>query len=357
MEIHQLLVSAAPGDAITAEALLLRTCLERVGTSYIFAEYVHPGLHEVHHLSAYPRMSSARTGDNLLIVHGSIGDQTFFDFLRRRPEQIVLRYHNMTPPELVRGYDAPLAALLARGRDDLAAIAGRVRVAIATSTFSAAGLAGLGLSNIVVVPVLFDARALHDQPAPDEAVWALSPPQGRPLVLFVGRLVPHKNQSALLAAFHVLKTYLRPDAHLALVGGGPQGAYIDSLHRFVDRLGLTDVTITGEVPAATLAAAYRRADAFVCLSRHEGFGVPLVEAMTFGVPIVAWDVAAVGEVVGDAGVLLDSPSPTLVAEATAAVLDQSPVRQRLIERGRARAAGYAVEHSGAALLQALLAAV
>lgn len=353
MEIHQLLVSASPGDAITTEALLLREHLRRISPSEVFAQHLHPALPEVQSLRAYARLSSAVGGGNLLIVHGSIGDAPFFDFLRRRPERLVLRFHNLTPVELVRAHDPRLAGLLERGGRDLERLAPQVALAVATSQFTAGSLAQLGYSGVRVAPVLVDVGSLERLPEPSSAPAALRPPDGRPLVLFVGRLVPHKRQDAILAAFHVLKTYLRPDAHLALVGGAPPGAYVDALHRYAASLALLDVAITGSVAPAVLAAAYRRADAFVCLSAHEGFCVPLVEAMAFGVPIVAGRAGAVGEVLGDAGVLLDEPPPTLVAEAVAALLEKGGIRGRLVDRGLARAAAHDPARSAASLLEHL----
>jgi glycosyltransferase involved in cell wall biosynthesis len=162
-----------------------------------------------------------------------------------------------------------------------------------------------------------------------------------PAVLFVGQILPHKAIERLVLAFHVLVTYLAPDAHLFLVGPKRTEAYAATLLRLIGSLCLAQVAMPGKVPAEDLAAYYERADLFVTLSRHEGFCIPLVEAMAFDVPIVASDAAAIPETLGGAGLLVPAKaSPTFVAETMASVLTDGPLRRHLVERGRRRLADF-----------------
>jgi glycosyltransferase involved in cell wall biosynthesis len=129
-----------------------------------------------------------------------------------------------------------------------------------------------------------------------------------------------------------------PNARLVLVGAHrDQPQYHARLDALVKALHLeAAVTFAGAVSAAELVAYYRSASAFVSLSEHEGFGVPLLEAMHFDVPVVAYDAAAVGETVGDAGVLLKDRDLALAAEAVGLVLERRELRERLVAAGRQR---------------------
>ncbi len=158
------------------------------------------------------------------------------------------------------------------------------------------------------------------------------------MLLFVGRVAPNKGHVSLLQAFHVLKTYRCFDARLWVVGGQSLARYSWELEQYRRELGLVDAYFAGPISTAGLAFAYRRADVLVCLSEHEGFCVPLVEAMAFDVPIVALARTAVPETLGGAGLLLDDPNPELVAEAVGRVIGDPSLRRTLVDRGRRRLA-------------------
>jgi glycosyltransferase involved in cell wall biosynthesis len=115
--------------------------------------------------------------------------------------------------------------------------------------------------------------------------------------------------------------------------------------------------MTGAVPGPVLSAYYETADVFVCVSDHEGFCVPAVEAMANGVPVVAYDVAAVGETVGSGGLLLDDKSPMVVAAAVDRVVRDPALSRRLVDCGRKRAAELSMPASGKKVISAIEQAV
>jgi glycosyltransferase involved in cell wall biosynthesis len=162
--------------------------------------------------------------------------------------------------------------------------------------------------------------------------------------LFVGRIVPSKGQHELVKALWAYRHLYDPAARLHLVGGSSSFAYLKALRSYVAELGLGDaVRITGDVSDAALAAYFGAADAYVSLSVHEGFGVPLIEAMAADLPVVARDVGAVAETVGDAALLLAGTDPTYVAAALHRVRTDTALRTHLIEAGRARLPRYAAD--------------
>jgi len=159
-----------------------------------------------------------------------------------------------------------------------------------------------------------------------------------PVLLFVGQLLPHKQPHVLLQAFHALCTYLLPEAHLFLVGAPRLPRYKEVLQFFIEELNLTHCgIIRSPVSEAELAAYYRRADAFVTLSEHEGFCVPLLEAMAFEKPILARACGAIPDTLEDAGLMIGPDDGALVAaEAMLEILTNEPLRTDLVDRGRVR---------------------
>src|SRR5262249_11628082 len=141
---------------------------------------------------------------------------------------------------------------------------------------------------------------------------------------------------------------------LFIVGRPGPHTYLGMLHRMVTRLGLDRrVIFTGTVSQAQLAAHYRAADLFLCLSEHEGFCLPLLEAMRHGVPVVAHEAGAVGELVSDAGLLLRSRDPLVVAETVMRVATDQELRRQLVECQRVRVRQFERMRSDTVLLDAM----
>jgi glycosyltransferase involved in cell wall biosynthesis len=145
-----------------------------------------------------------------------------------------------------------------------------------------------------------------------------------------------------------------PDARLFLVGGTSAGPYQLALSALIERLGLHDaVHLVGSVPPGALGAHFATADVFVCVSEHEGFCVPLIEAMWWGLPVVAFASSAVPETVGDAAVLVPDKTPATVAAAVDRVVRDPSLRAALAARGKARVEYFAPQRTAAALLDAV----
>ena len=155
--------------------------------------------------------------------------------------------------------------------------------------------------------------------------------------LFVGRVAPNKAQHDVLRAFALYRRCYDPHAHAVARRGVVVAALLAcAAARPSMRLGLaTPCGMPGSVSDSVLAAHYRAADVFVCLSDHEGFCVPLLEAMHHRVPIVAFAPSAVPETLGDAGLCLPDKAPAAVAEAVSVVLSDPALRAQLTaaERG------------------------
>ena len=234
-----------------------------------------------------------------------------------------------------------MALELAAGRRDLARFAGRTP-AIAGSAYNGRELQGLGFQVLGVAPYAF---ALRQQSAADMPVTqALTERFARPGStdwLPVGRLAPNKRIEDIVKAFYYYHAWINPASRLLLVGSGAgMDRYVDQLIQLITRLKLNDaVVLTG--PVEQTVPFYRLAQVHVSMSEHEGFCVPLLEAMHHDLPIVAYASSAVPETLGGAEVLIARKGYPVIAEVVHEVVCNSALRGRLIASQRARLPAFA----------------
>jgi glycosyltransferase involved in cell wall biosynthesis len=163
-------------------------------------------------------------------------------------------------------------------------------------------------------------------------------------VLYAGNVKPHKNLERLIDAFHLL----REDGldHLKLIVIGDEISKYAELRRAVHRYNLHKyVRFLGFMPDATLAVLYRLAAVFVFPSLYEGFGLPPLEAMASGAPVVTSNVSSLPEVAGDAAVLVDPRDPRAIADGIRRVLTEPGLRETMRAKGLARAADFSWDRS------------
>ncbi len=163
-------------------------------------------------------------------------------------------------------------------------------------------------------------------------------------VLYAGNVKPHKNLERLIDAFHLVRK--RGLDHVKLVMTGDDISKYASLRRAVHRHQLHKyVRFLGYLPEETLAALYRLAGVFVFPSLYEGFGLPPLEAMASGTPVVTSNVSSLPEVAGDAAILVDPHDPDAIADAIYCVLTDRALRDSLRQKGLARAQQFSWETS------------
>jgi len=231
----------------------------------------------------------------------------------------------------------------------------RLAVRSADRIIAVSGATKEDLSRVLGVP---DARVavIHEAVAPEftvpttpAAVEAVARRYGirAPYCLFVGNLEPRKNLARLIEAFALVRARRRSATGPCpqLVVAGTRGWLYSGIFRAVERHGVTgDIVFTGYVAPADLPALYAGAACFVFPSLYEGFGLPVLEAMAVGTPVVASRVGAIPEVAGDAAILVDAQKAEEIAGAIEAVLDDGGLRRDLAARGRARARRFTWEN-------------
>ena len=328
--IHQLSISGAHGDAIGNEMRQIRSALRAAGhESEIFVELLDSSMgSDVHPYLEYRDIASA---DNVLLLHYSMASP-ISRMLAGLDDRLVLIYHNITPPEWFAPYSLRIAHTCAAGRLQLAKLCGRTALALGDSEYNRQELEELGFERTAVVPLLLDLDGL-DGPASQLVLDRYS--DDRPTWLAVGRVAPNKCVEDVLRAFTYFQRYVDDGARLLIVGEHRHILpYYYELQRFAAEIAATDVHFVGHVSDSELNAYYRVADVLVCLSEHEGFCVPLFEAIRSGLPVIALAATAIPYSTGGGVLMLEDKEPALVAETVACVLEDEALRTQLLARQR-----------------------
>jgi L-malate glycosyltransferase len=350
--IHQVLPTFASRDAIGHHVLRLRELLQANGfeSQIVAGSSQHDVRHEARSVDDLDRLGGPKTR---WLYHSSIG-WPLLPTLLARPEPLANDYHNITPHELFGAWEPHVGGELRLGRAQLVALARRASLHLADSAFNAGELNDLGARNVHVAPILLDDEAFA-APADAQRVQHLKAAKRGPVWLFVGRVAPHKAQHDLVSALAATRVR-HPQTTLRLVGAPASHRYQHSLTQHISGLGLSDaVTFVTGVSHGELLAEYDNADVFVSASDHEGFCVPLIEAMHRRVPVVAFAATAVPETVGTGGLLVDDKSPVALACAVERVLGDHVLSDALIAAGVARVRDYAADVVAQVHLDALLA--
>jgi glycosyltransferase involved in cell wall biosynthesis len=339
-EAHQLLTGFRAGDAISQEATVLQETLRSWEfASEIFALHVHQASQsQVRTLEEFQRRGQP---GRLLIYHHSIHSEAAEVFCCY-PGKKALIYHNITPAHFFVGYSDRHVSLASLGRVQLHDLVKAADLCLGVSRYNCLELEQYGAKDCRVLPFLLDLEALgRIQPSP---TVLRDFGDSRPTILYVGRPVPNKRQDNVLRVFAHYRQQYAPTARLVLVGGSDEtNRYEEHLHELVRDLGLgQNVTLTGLVDDARLVAYYRVADAFLSMSEHEGFGVPLLEAMYFDVPVVAYAAAAVPYTLGQAGILVGDDTYAAIAERLHHVITDTAYRSAILAGQRRRLRDFAL---------------
>ena len=355
--VHQFLPVFAAGDAIGNHVVRIRDTLRAAGyDSEIFADDIHPPMrrHARHFEEFRPPAGGGARGGVQLLYHLSTGSR-MAAWLAEQPVPLGVDYHNITPAEYFDRWQPEAAGVARAARAEMRRLASSTAWGLADSSYNAAELVDEGYPDTAVVPILVDYADYDGDPDTATLTRLRRRAEGGGAHwLFVGRVAANKCQHDIVAAFAAYRKLFDPGARLSIVGGRTLLLYARALERLAVDLEVADaVDFADNVKFAQLLAYYRSADVFVSLSEHEGFCVPLVEAMHFGVPTVAFASTAVPETAGDATVLLPDKDPLTVAVAVQRVLTDDGVRKGLIEAGHRRVEHFSLVNNQRRLLEAL----
>jgi glycosyltransferase involved in cell wall biosynthesis len=350
MRIHQWLPAAHRGDAIGDSARRVRDLLRGMGhDSDLFALTIDEDMRR----EARPFSDDDATRGDVTIFHFALPSPMTERFARLTGAR-VLQYHNITPAHFFAPYDPALFRLAALGRRELASLVGRVDLALGDSAFNRQELEALGFERTGVMPIAVNLDRLRSAPPQPGLERILA--DGLINILFVGRIVPNKRIEDHIRLAELYKRYVDSYYRFIFVGrtdGIPRyyaqvRALIAQFDMLPDRFWFT-----GAVTDADLAAFYRWADAYVSLSEHEGFCVPLVEAMAMDVPVVAYAAGAVPETLGGAGLLFSPKDLEIAAELLGTVVYDRQVREDVLAGQRRRLEAFSTDRVAQALSHVL----
>ncbi|OLN32162.1 glycosyltransferase [Desulfosporosinus metallidurans] len=338
--IIQVLPTISYGDAVSNHVLQIRDICRQSGwNTAIYAENIDPRIAEVERIG---NLSRDMRRQDIIVYHMSTGSSVTELVASLPVDRKVMIYHNVTPTEYFTRYNYNMATLVSQGREQLKKVSSAFRLALADSEFNRAELEAAGFRKTGVLPLW-----LHDdkyESEPDAAILERYL-DGRTNILFVGRIVPNKKQEDLIKSFYYYKKLFNPSARLLIVGSwNGMEEYLRDLHKFASYLELEDVVFTGHVSDSELLAYYKVAHIFLSQSEHEGFCVPLLESMRFGVPILAYSVAAIPDTLGTAGLKFSEKDYPSIAALMDIVSKRKDIYIKLIESQKERLKSFDESH-------------
>ncbi len=239
-------------------------------------------------------------------------------------------YHNITPPNFFDGYDVNAFENCKYGLEQAKSLKDSFDAVFADSSFNKADLVKMGYKNdIKVLPILIPFSD-YDK-TPNAATIEKYSNDGYKNILFVGRIAPNKSQEDVIAAFDAYQKNYNPKSRLFIVGTPCPQLYQEKLVFYAKNLKTKNVIFTGHTKFDEILAYYKLSDLFLCQSEHEGFCVPLTEAMYFHKPIVAYDSTAIAETLGGAGFLLKEKNPLETAGVMNRILTDESLRNMIIQ--------------------------
>ena len=291
---------------------------------------------------------AALTGD-ITVLHFAV-PSSMTEALATLRGRRVLQYHNITPAHFFAPYDAGIFRIAALGRTQLRSLVGRVDLALGDSEYNRAELDALGFSNTGVMPILVDPDRLASTPR--QPVLERTLDDGPVNILFVGRVAPNKKLEDHIRLAEHYKRYVDTDYRFIFVGRtNAVPRYYATLQSLILQyeMPVERFLFTGAVPDVELATYYRSADAYVSLSEHEGFCVPLVEAMAADVPVLAYGATAVPETLGGAGICFTPKDLEYAAEMLGLLVYDDELRSSVVAGQRRRLANFSMAHAARAL--------
>ena len=330
--IHQLVPALHQGDAIGDSAVMIRNYLRKKGhSSDIYAYDIDEAV--AHEAIGFRKAQPELSPNDVLILHYAL-PSGMSDFLKQTIAKKAIIYHNITPAHFWLPYDASLVRLASTARDQLKDLAASTDRAAGDSEYNRLELEKLRFPSTCVVPIFVDQERYRVKPSP---FIRKTVQDGLFNFLCVGRIAPNKKLEDVIRLYYFYKRFCTPLARLIFVGKtNVVPAYHAALKELTMRYGLMpeDVFFTGHVDWPELVAYYTTAQVLVSMSAHEGFCVPLVEAMICNTPVLAYKSTAVPYTLGSAGIQFDKKNyPELAAISNRLRVDRA-FREQILETQR-----------------------
>lgn len=330
MKIIQMLTTMSYGDAVGNDVLALRKAILKMGyATGIYAENIDARISPEYaeNIGSIPVLDA----EDVILYHLSTGTRLNYSLENYMGRKIIV-YHNITPPEFFHGYNRNVFELCLDGLRGMSYLSEQAEYCLADSAFNKEQLLHAGYTcDIDVLPILIPFQDYEKEP--DKKVIKAYEKDDCVNLLFAGRIAPNKRQEDIIRIFYHYQNRYNKKSRLFLVGSYEgMERYYQRLKDYVNRLQLEQVYFTGHVSFEEILAYYNIADAFLCMSEHEGFCVPFVEAMYFKIPILAYDSSAISDTLGGSGFLTDTKDPLINAGILNRILEDSALRELILKK-------------------------
>ena len=328
MRINQFHSGNAVGDAITNQMFLIQEILQKNGyESNIYGEFINPAFAG----KILPIQDYKDSPDNILIVHHSMGIGVFDLVTSFRDKKIVI-YHNITPEKFFT--DENIKKYIRIGLEQMRQYGEKADYFIADSNYNRKQMLEMGIPNKIDVLPVHVSLDRFDKVSSNLDISNRYKDTNN--ILFVGRVVWNKCQADVLKAFAVYNKYFNKKSNLFIVGDDGN-SYAQELSVMAEQQGIKDhVFVTGKVDEESLKAYYEVSKLFLCMSEHEGFGVPLLEAMKLGKPVIAYRSSAIPETMGKAGILVTEKKHELIGALINEVIEDKDLYNKIVDDQKLR---------------------
>lgn len=337
--VHQLVHTLSYGDAISGEVLALKRIFREKGfESEVYSINTHPKYkHETLHYESFPENFSGK-----VVLHYSLGSPLNSLYRKLTQAKKFLIYHNLTPSKWFKSVNGRVFADIEDGVKELPELLKMTDTIVCDSHFNAQEISTMGFGS-KVLPLTVDPKKWEVRANPGIAELLRS--DAKIHLLHVGRLAPNKCIEDIIKAFYFLHHHVERASKLWLIGiDHDTELYSFGLKRLVRELHLEEaVQFVGRLSDEEVRSFYENSSAFISMSEHEGFCVPLIEAMHFKCPVIAYDGSAISETLADGGILVKNKNPALLAELMFEVSRNTSLRDSLVERGLKRVSQFSFE--------------
>lgn len=340
MKIIQLAPGISFGDAVGNDMLAMKHILDEMGIeNEIYADSIDERLPvgKAKLAEQLPNLSK----EDAVIYHMASGSRLNYVFGNLKCKRVMV-YHNITPPAFFEHYDEYAYEQCCKGYEELQWLADKTDYCLAVSEYNKQDLIRMGFTcPIDVLPIVIPFEDYDKEPAENILTEYRD---GYTNILFVGRIVPNKKHEDIIRAFSCYREYYNPKSRLILIGASRKGnKYKNRLIRYIQQAEIKNVVFPGHISFKEILAFYKVADVFLCESEHEGFCVPLVEAMYLGTPIIAYDAAAVASTLNGAGILMDTKDPMITAGMIDKLVRDEELKQTVLDNQKERLADFTYE--------------
>ena len=329
-KLYQFSPSFMKGDGVGNLGVLLDKKHKKAGfKTKMFAKDFNKELHSnIFHISEY---KNDLKENDIALLHFT-GDSDVNDFTANLKCEKWFYYHNVTPSEFFRNYDREIYKLTLKGRDKLPLYKNKFDKSVTWSAYNYNELEKLGFKNIKLTALPKDFDMLDCEI--DREIFSRFD-DGYYNIIFTGRILPYKNYKLLIDSYERFKSKYKINARLLLPGAPDDALYKKELDDYILKKNIKNVEFFGRIEQCKLNALYKVSNLFLCVSYHEGYCMPVIEAMYFELPVLALDNGAIKETVAEGGIVLESSADAdIIADNIYKIYSDAGLKNNIIKNQR-----------------------